>query len=253
MRTVKSHLMLMPFVIGCLLTVSSSACDARRPSMPGAPTEPTSPATPAVPTVTLSGTIVERFSGQPIQGVAVGLSPHPTNRIPGWPPGSGLQRTPSDSGGRYTIRGIPAGFGFFYVLASYAGGTYLQQCLTTVMMLNSDANQDVTLTSLQNLAAGNSLRPPHVPGTRTISGIVFEVTAAGRQPIEGAYVGFMLVGPDIVGAETFSDATGGYLLCGLPETRLISLFAMKNGYSRDDLWKSVDAGSDTILDIELKR
>jgi hypothetical protein len=82
---------------------------------------------------------------------------------------------------------------------------------------------------------------------------VFEVTAAGRQPIEGAYVGFMLVGPDIVGAETFSDATGGYLLCGLPETRLISLFAMKNGYSRDDLWKSVDAGSDTILDIELKR
>jgi hypothetical protein len=80
-----------------------------------------------------------------------------------------------------------------------------------------------------------------------------EVTAAGRQLIEGAYVEFVLVGPDIVGAETFSDATGGYLLCGLPETRLISLFAMKNGYSRDDLWKSVDAGSDTTLDIELKR
>ena len=58
------------------------------------------------------------------------------------------------------------------------------------MTLNADANQDVTLTSLQNLAAGNSLRPPHVPGTRTISGVVFEVTAAGRQPIEGASVGF---------------------------------------------------------------
>lgn len=236
MRTVKSHLMLMPFVIGCLLTVSSSACDARRPSMPAAPTAPTSPATPAMPTVTLSGTIVERFSGQPIGGVAVGLLPFPTNRIPSWPPGSGLQRTPSDSAGRYTTTGIPAGFGSFFVLASYAHRTYAQQCLTTVT-LDSDANRDVTLTSLQNLAAGNSLRPPHVPGTRTISGIVFEVTAAGRQPIEGAYVGFMLVAPDIVGAETFSDATGGYLLCGLPETRLISLFAMKNGYSRDDLWK----------------
>ena len=132
-------------------------------------------------------------------------------------------------------------------------GKYAQQCLTTVT-LNADANQDVTLTSLQNLAAGNSLRPPHVPGTRTISGVVFEITAAGRQPIEGAWVGFT-VDPsgDITGAETFSDASGRYLLCGLPETRLTSLFAVKNGYSRDDLWKSVDAGSDTTLDIELKR
>jgi hypothetical protein len=249
MRTAKSHLTLMPVVVGCLLTVSSSACDVRRP---GAPSAPTAPTAPAVPTVTLSGLVVERFSGQPIQGVEVGLSPHPTTRIPSWPPSGGLQRTPSDSAGRYTIKGIPAGFGFFYVLASYAGGRYLQQCLTT-LRLNSDANQDITLTSLQNLAAGNSLRPPHVPGTRTISGIVFEVTAAGRQPLEGAYVGFMLVGPDIVGAETLSDATGGYLLCGLPETRLTSLFAMKNGYSRDDFLKSVDAGSDTTLDIELKR
>src|SRR4030095_6396089 len=122
MRTVKSHLMLMPIVVGSLLTVLSTGCDARRPSMPGTPVAPTAPTAPAVPTVTLSGLVVERFSGQPIQGVGVGLSPHPTNRIPGWPPGGGLQRTPSDSGGRYTIRGIPAGFGFFYVLASYAGG-----------------------------------------------------------------------------------------------------------------------------------
>jgi hypothetical protein len=82
---------------------------------------------------------------------------------------------------------------------------------------------------------------------------VFEITEAGRQPVDGAYVGLMLVGADIVGAETFTDATGRYLLCGLPETRLTSLLAMKNGYSRDDLLKSVDAGSDTTLDIELKR
>jgi hypothetical protein len=93
-----------------------------------------------------------------------------------------------------------------------------------------------------------------VPGTRTISGIVFEITDAGRQPIEAAWVGFT-VDPsgDITGAETSSDASGRYLLCGLPETRLTSLFAVKNEYSRDDLWKSVDAGSDTTLDIELKR
>ena len=223
--------------------------------MPGTPTAPTTPTAPAVPTVTLSGTVVERFSGQPIQGVGVGLFPQTRpNRPHSWPPGSGYQRTPSDSGGRYTITGVPADFGSFTVLATYPEwGKYAQQCVTTVT-LYSDANQDVTLTSAQNLAAGNSLRPPHAPGTRTISGIVFESTQAGRQPIEGAWVGFT-VDPsgDIAGAETFSDASGRYLLCGLPETRLTSLFAVKNGYSRDELWKSVDAGSDTTLDIELKR
>jgi hypothetical protein len=139
-------------------------------------------------------------------------------------------------------------------LATYPEwGKYAQQCLTTVT-LHTDANHDVTLTSLQNLAAANSMRPPHVPGTRTISGIVFEITPAGRQPIAGAWVGFTVdLSGDIAGAESFSDATGRYLLCGLPETRLTSLFAVKDGYSRDNLWKSVDAGSDTTLDIELKR
>jgi hypothetical protein len=182
----------------------------------------------------------------------VGLLPQ--TYLPGhsWPPG-GLQRTPSDSGGRYTTTGIPADIGSFFVFAGYAYGTYVQQCLTTVT-LYSDANRDLILTSPQNLAAGNSQRPPHVPRTRTISGIVFEITEAGRQPIEGAWVGFTVdLAGDVAGAETFSDATGRYLLCGLPETRLTSLFAVKNGYSRDNLWKSVEAGSDTTLDIELKR
>jgi hypothetical protein len=243
-----------PVIVGCWLTVLSTACEAKQPSTPRTPTAPTDATAPGVPTVTLSGTIVER-SGQPIQGVAVALYPQtfPNRHGWSWPPGSGYQSTPSDSGGRYTTTGIPNDFGSFYVLPSYASGTYVQQCLTTVR-LYSDANQDVTLTSLRNLAAGNSQRPPPAPGTRTISGIVFENTAAGRQPIEGAWVGFTVdLAGDVAGAETLSDASGRYLLCGLPETRLTSLFAVKNGHSRDGLWISVDAGSDTTLDIELKR
>ena len=160
---------------------------------------------------------------------------------------------PSDSAGRYTTTAIPADFGSFFVLPVYVPyGTYVQQCLTTVT-LYSDANQDITLTSAQNLAAGNSMRPPPDPGTRTISGIVFETTEAGRRPIAGAWVGFT-VDPsgDVTGAETYSNGDGRYLLCGLPEDRL-GLYALKDGYSRDNLWRDVDAGSDTTLDIELKR
>lgn len=234
------------FAAGLGLLLAIGACDRTPPVMPGAPTAPTPP---ALRTVTLSGTVTERISGQPLQGVEVGVWPSSTSRIPQWPLGPGLWKTPSDSAGRYSVTGIPGGFGSFFVLASYAHGEYAQQCATTVT-LDSDANQDVTLTSSQNFAAGNSLRPPHVPGTRTVSGIVFEITEAGRQPIEGAWVGFT-VDPegDVAAAETFSDATGRYLLCGLPETRL-SLFAGWNGYS---YMRSVDAGSDTTLDVELKR
>lgn len=242
--------------VSCLLTIASTACDAKRASISGAPTAPSPPPVPAVPTVTLSGTVLERISGQPIQGVRVGLSPRtfPKRQYASWPPGSDYQTTPSDFGGHYRITGIPADFGSFSVLATFPEwGKYAQQCLTTVTLYN-DANQDLTLISVPNLAAANTLRPPPEPGTRTISGIVFENTAAGRQPIAGAYVGFTVdLAGDVAGAETFSDASGRYLLCGLPETRLTSLFAVKDGYSRDGLWKSVDAGSDATLDIELKR
>jgi hypothetical protein len=254
MGTVNTRLTLLSVIVGCVLAVSSSGCDSTRPSMFAAPTAPSAPTAPTVPTVTLSGTVVERFSGQPIQGVEVGLFPLTRPMRPhSWPPGGGYRRTPSDAAGRYTVTNIPADFGSFSVLATYPEwGKYAQQCLTTVT-LYSDADRDVTLTSLQNRAAGNSLRPPPVPGTRTVSGIVFEITKTGRQPIEGAWVGFT-VDPsgDVTAAEAFSDASGRYLLCGLPEGRL-SLLAAKNGYSRDDMWKSVDAGSDTTLDIELRR
>ena len=81
---------------------------------------------------------------------------------------------------------------------------------------------------------------------------MFEVTAAGRQPIEGAWVGFE-GSYDYTSAWTFTDASGRYLLCGLPEDRLTSLFAVKNGYSRDSPYLTVEAGTDTMFDIELKR
>ena len=66
--------------------VLAGACDRRRPGTTIVPTAPTVPQAPAVPTVTLSGTVVERFSGQPIQGALVGLWPrtYPANRSWNW-------------------------------------------------------------------------------------------------------------------------------------------------------------------------
>ena len=102
----------------------------------------------------------------------------------------------------------------------------------------------------ENLVVGNS-HPPRMPGTRT-SGVVFEVTETGRQPVADR-VGGMGRRHRFVVAHTLTDTSGRYLLCGLPETPLNSLFAWKTGYSGDGLYRIVEAGSDTVLDIELKR
>ena len=50
MRRMSSRLTLMPVVVGCLLTMSGSACDSNRQSIPVAPTAPSpSPAAPLPP------------------------------------------------------------------------------------------------------------------------------------------------------------------------------------------------------------
>jgi hypothetical protein len=131
----------------------------------------------------------------------------------------------------------------------YAERKYVQQCATTATV-TADASQDVVLTSLENLAIGNSLQPPRVPGTRTVSGIVFEVTEAGRKPVENATVGFES-DLDFIGAWTFTDASGRYLLCSLPETRLTLFVTRQPGQFPSQVSSPiVPAGSDTTLDIE---
>ena len=199
----------------CLLTVSSSACDCEAPEH----VRRSCRAYRSHGTRGANGHLVRDGRGTLLRaahpGSAGGAVAASDESHPCWPPGGGYQRTPSDSGGRYTVAGIPAGFGSFIVSTSYADGKYAQQCATTVT-LNADANQDVTLTSLQNLAAGNSLRPPHVPGTRIISGVVFEVTAAGRQPIEGATVGFE-GNDDITSAGTLTDGAAAICSADCPK------------------------------------
>ena len=114
--------------------------------------------------------------------------------------------------------------------------------------MQADASLDLRLTSMANLSAA---RPPSGPGSRTVSGVVFEDTPTGRQPVEGAWVGWETL-LDTVVAETRSDAAGRYFLCGLPLGRITGLFALKQGYSSVS-YASAEAGTDAVVDIEITR
>jgi len=230
-------------VIPVCLALLVTACGRNEPVVPASPVGPTAPTAPTVPTLTLVGAVSE--GGQPIDNAAVqvygsqscssGCSSRQFNG------GSGM----TDAAGRYSIvvRRPEEAAATVWAVARKNG--YVQQCVASATM-QADASLDVRLTSLANLSA---TRPQSGPGSRTISGAVFEATATSRAPIEGASVGWEGL-LDTVLAETRSDAAGHYLLCGLPLEQFPGLFALKQGYSGVS-YVTVGPGSNANVDIEI--
>jgi hypothetical protein len=219
-----------------------SACSRDHPT---APTAPTAPIVPTGPTFTLSGIITDSVSGKPIPGayLAIWPEPFPTSG-PGWSPGSGS----TDATGHYKVSGWPDWTGTAWVQASKDG--YMQQCVARAT-IQSDTSLDIALTAISNLAVDKSPAMAAAAGSRTVSGVVYESTPDGQQPVENAWVGWEAA-LDFVVAETRSDSAGRYLLCGLPEEHIDGLFAVKQGYHNVS-YVSVDPGTDTVIDIEIKQ
>lgn len=234
----------------CLLLVMS-ACGEEPRSLTTAPTVPAVPSTPVGPTFTLSGVIIERFSGRPVQGAKVWVSPFTMGQLRSWPP-AGMRATPSDAAGRYSISGLPS-LGPIWVSTAQTWGDafsapYVHQCVTTVT-LEGDATLDMTVSSTTDLVTLNASTGPPPPNSRTVSGTVFETTSNGRQSASNVWVGWEAVMDGLV-AETRTDAAGHYRVCGLPRERITLSAAPAYG---NVFYASVDPGSDAIVDIEIVR
>lgn len=221
------------------LALLVAACGRDEPLVSANPVAPTAPAAPTVGilTLTLSGVVAE--DGHAIENALVEVW---------WSCGRGCGRANqgmTDAAGRYKVAGLPEGE-TVWAIARKDG--YLQQCIATVTT-QANASLDVRLTSIANLSAA---RPLSGPGSRTVSGAVFEATPTGRQPVEGASVAVyseaLLYYGEYV-AFTRSDTAGRYLLCGLPEGRIPGLYAEKQGYRG---FVSVEPGSDAIVDIQMR-
>ena len=229
-----------PSAMVLCLALLFSACSRDQPIAPAAPTAPKAP---TGPTFALSGVITDNVSGRPIPGVKLAVWPEPAPTIaPGWSPGSGL----TDATGHYKISNWPDWTGTAWVQASKDG--YRQQCVARAM-IQGDASLDIAVTPLGHLAVEPSPTTTATAGSRTVSGVVYEVTAEGRRPVENAWVGWEVF-LDFVVAATTSDSAGRYLLCGLPQARIDGLFAEKQGYNNVS-YVSVDPGTGTVVDIEI--
>jgi len=232
-------------VIAVCLALLVAACGGDKPSVPASPIAPGPPTAPAGQTLTLSGTVSEE--GLPIPNAAVYVygeqscsSGCTSSQFSG---GSGT----TDAAGRYSIVVRRPEDRTATVFAVAGKNGYVQQCAASATIQSADARLDLRLTSLANLSAA---RPQSGPGSRTVSGAVFEAAPTGRPPVEGASVVWEALF-DVVVAETRSDAAGRYLLCGLPLERIPGLF-VHQGFGRTS-YVSVEAGGDANVDIEVQR
>src|SRR5688572_12137883 len=220
------------------LAVITLSCD-NESSAPAVaiPTAPT-PAVPTGATVTLTGAVREDASSGPASGTWVGVGS--VQGTAPWVGAPGSARV--DGQGRYELK-VREDPGPAYVKAWKVG--YAQQCAVSVT-LQTDLNVDLTITPFADVLT-NGL--PTAPNRRHISGVVYELTDNGRQPLSNAWVGWDAV-LDTVVAETRTDAQGRYRLCGIPMGKIDGLFAVRVNSNRP-VYRSVGPGADAVVDFEL--
>jgi len=209
-------------IVVTLATLLTACDDRRSPVFPGPPAVPTPPTAPAV-TYTLSGTVSEDgpTGVTPLEGAVIVV--HPSG-----------QRATTDREGFYSLAGVSALP--ISVMVSKSG--YLTQSRT--MTLSGDTRVDLQISRIV---------------TYTLSGVVFELTAAGRVPIEGVSVYCDSCGsPD---GHTFASSDdNGYYSFAWTNNGATPLYVWKTGYqlagpAPDRIVATVSG--DTRFDIELIR
>jgi hypothetical protein len=226
--------------VGVCIVLLASACNDRVSDLSRLAT-PTQTMTAPTPTVyTVSGVVSE--GARPIEGASVGAWIGSNGSGYGYSGAPGPTLT--DAAGYYQLR-VPAQMKA-WVGASKAG--YVQQCAAPQVTVLGDTRVDVQLVSRANLSASTAQAP--VAGLRAVSGVIFEVTGAGKQPVAGAYVDFEPIS-DYPMASTFSDAAGRYLLCGVPEGQTAYIGAATLESPPRVTSVSVPSGQSTGIDITL--
>lgn len=208
---------------------------------PNAPTpmpspSPTPPIAPAVLT-SLIGTVVDRTpqGERPLGGAFVWGQLH-SGRL--------LGQVRADEFGRYELPGLAQG-DRLQVMATKEG--YFQQCAAEITV-GEIPHLDLPLVAEANLSSSRDSVPPSPPEFRIVAGVVFEPTTQGRRAVANRLV-YYDWGLDPA-AVTRTDDQGRFLICGLPQSRTVSIAADFGG---GIAWASVPPGGDADIEIEVKK
>jgi len=228
-----------------IVGIGLASCEPTR--VPTTPTPPPTSTPPVQSSVTLSGTVIDHTTNGPVARANVPLL------VRAWASKAFMAVT-SDAAGRYSLSGVAPGA---ISIAAAVGSGYYAPCPSGSDVVRTDRAFDVHVVSAALLSTAGA--PDHTPqsGGIWVSGVVFEVTQKGRQPVAGATVTLEGDSSDPrVGSTTLTDAAGRYLVCPpVPSTGTDtygSLRVSRDGYQSAS--RSAFLGWDyTGVDIELAR
>jgi len=209
------------------------------------PTAPLPAGTPPVdtssPVHTLQGTVFETTpeGRRPVPGAYLNVLSHAR--------GSGYGITAyADGEGRYTVSTLPNGS---TVLVHAMGGVdgagfqRHQPCVATAVVKGNTV-LDVEFNHKDVRGSG---------GSPTVSGVVFETTPTGRQPVRERQV--LYYAPNILAAHTITDANGRYEFCKVPVG--VGKVFVTDPYDWDlggpAAERVVDVFDDVVVDLEISK
>jgi hypothetical protein len=119
-----------------------------------------------------------------------------------------------------------------------------------VVDARSTPRVDIELVTLASLDTSDAPRP-QFSSPPTLTGVLYEVTATGREPVAGADLWAELPGAiDVYVAHSRSDRDGDFFLCKLPQDSKV--LVSKDGYL--DQWVGPIGDAQSLaLQVELKR
>jgi hypothetical protein len=150
----------------------------------------------------------------------------------------------SGSDGRYELTMLPESARV--IVEVYKEG-YFQQCAAPPVQMTADAAVDVELIP-RALVSASPDSVTNTPGFRSISGVIYENTPSGRQPVPGVFVAYEHT-ESSPGATTLSDVDGRYLLCGIPND-LPAVIGTSTGINRV-VYIEAPPGQTTGVDLVL--
>jgi hypothetical protein len=224
----------------CLFAVVAiAACD--HPAAPNLQPSASPSPSPVAQNATISGVVWQHASDS--------VKPLGAASVWGWvqTAGSGWRVGPiqTDGDGRYSFQVPIDAWLRVEVFSPY------QPCVVTISA-SSNVSHDVHIVA-DPAQLGAHLPAELLAATPTLSGLVFENTPAGEQPLSGVRLEVdMLWGLGDVSATTLTDSDGRYVLCGLAGNSPY-IYASKAGFKGGDVGTVSLTGVNTIRDIELQR
>ena len=155
----------------------------------------------------------------------------------------------SDATGHFVVDGLPNAT--IYLQTDLVG--YDEPCSSTLYLNGADAT-----TNLEMVSKSHPL-PELATTLPSITGVVYEMTPNGRQPIAGAWIDYDVDGGmGLVEATTTTDANGRYAICNLSSLfekftgmgHIQEVAAGKTGY--EWTWQDMYVAGAMQVDFELK-